>query len=404
MSSSTSLDKALKGNPNATKVADGYLIKGDGWVFHAFEQHSAEEIEGLDHAEIFYLPFCTREEILRMRDKKKAEDHLLWLRAEAIADQPRFCRVFRSRLKNAKNWSLTNWYAKKESARDEYLNGLMRSAMQKVSPIPAGMALLKDVNAMCCKTEHGNYIAISEALEHFLYYMNLATYGETFKLDIKDQMAALVIGVRTMLGTESIDFDIDPRGTPPRLIDEAIKKLTHDQLSFTFGHEYAHHLLGHLSQGQIKKKSLSEIFYANELGKSVGSYSYKHKQEYEADFFSIKNIKSNTEYKNRLANAAFIMFSHFSVLNHALEVMAVKSQFKSDHPDPIDRIWKLRRRLNRKIGMQSEEIENLLARADQFKKILAENFIPLHFEELEMYGSHYLPSYKEKILVDRVDF
>jgi hypothetical protein len=302
MKTNTSLDEALKGNPNATKVADGYLIKGDGWVFHAFEQHSAEAVEGLTHAERFYLPFCTREEIFRMREKKTTEDHLLWLRAEAIADQPRFCRVFRSRLKDVKNWSLTGWYAKKESARDEYLNGLMRSAKQKVSSIPAGMALLKDVNAMCCKTEHGNFIAISEALEHFLYYMNLATYGESFQLDINDQMAALVIGVRTMLGSESIDFDIDPRGTPPRHIDEAIKQITHDQISFTFGHEYAHHLLDHLSHGQIKKKTLSEILYVSEVEKSIGSYAYKHKQEYEADFFSIKNINSLIEYLKKVKN------------------------------------------------------------------------------------------------------
>jgi len=404
MSTNRPLDDLMKGNPNAIKVADGWLIKGDGWTYHVFEAHSQESLEGLTHAEGFYLPFCTREEIYRMREMKTAEDHLLWLRAEAIADSPRFVRVFRARVNNQKNWSLTNWYARKELARDEYLGNLMRRSKQNVCAIPAGMALLKDVNAMCCSTEHGNFIAVSESLENFLYYMNLACYGETFDLDINDQMAALIIGVRTMLGSESIDFDLDPRGTPPARVDEATRQLTHDQISFTFGHEYAHHLLDHLPRGKIKQSSLKDIFYASESEKSVGSYAYKHKQEYEADCFSIKNIKSNTPYKSRLANAAFVMLSHFSVLNHALEVMAVKRPGGSSHPNPIDRIWKLRRRLNHKIGMPAEEINNLLSRADFFKKILSDNFIPYHFDELEKYGSHYLPSYKGKILVDRIDF
>jgi len=339
-----------------------------------------------------------------MRDIKSAADHLLWLRAEAIADNSRFCRIFRARVKQQSNWSLTGWYGKKEVARDEYIENLIRSAKQKVEVIPAGMALLKEVNAMCCSTEHGNYIAISEALESFLYFMNLAFYGETFGLDINDQMAALVIGVRTMLGSESIDFDLDPRGTPPAYVDEAIKRLTHDQISFTFGHEYSHHLLNHLQKGQTKKQSLQEIFYTSKSEKIVSSFSYKHKQEYEADCFSVKNIKSNTAYKSRLANAAFVMFAHFSVLNHVFEVMAIKSPFGSSHPDPIDRIWKLRRRLNKKIGMPSEEINDILQQANLFKKILAEKFIPHHFDELETYGSYYLPSYKQKILIDRVDF
>lgn len=166
-----------------------------------------------------------------------------------------------------------------------------------------------------------------------------------------------MIGVRTMLGSESIDFDLDPRGTPPEYIDKFIKDLTHDQISFTFGHEYAHHLLNHLQKSQEKKLSLQDILHKSKSDNFVRSIAYKHKQEYEVDCFSIKNIKSNTAYKSRLLNAAFIMFSHFSVLNHAFEVMAKKGPYGSSHPDPIDRIWKLRRRINKKIGMPPEEIK-----------------------------------------------
>jgi hypothetical protein len=400
----SALDKAMKDVPNATKAADGWLIKGEGWTFHAFDKHSPESLEGLSHFESFYLPFCTRDEIFKMRDMRCASDHLLWLRAEAIAENPRFCRVFRSRVKSHANWSLTGWYAKNDFARSEYLDNITRSAKQKIELIPAGMALLQEVNAMCCITEHGNYIAVSEALEHFLYYMNLAFYGETFGLDINDQITALMIGVRTMIGSESLDFDLDPRGTPPEHVDESIRRLTNDQISFTFGHEYSHHLMNHLQQGQAKKQSLQDIFYISDSEKFVGSYAYKHKQEYEADLFSIKNIKSNNTYKSRLANAAFAMFAHFSVLNHVFEVMAIKSRHASSHPDPVDRIWKLRRRLNKKIGMPPEEINNILTKANHFKKLLAEKFIPLHFDEIEMYGSYYLPSYKKKLLIDRVDF
>lgn len=180
MTTSTDLDKIMQGNPNAIKAADGWLIRIDDQLFHAFDIHSRESTEGLNDIELFYLPFCTKEEIYRIRNKQNAADQLLWLRAEAIADNPRFCRVFRARIKKETNWSLTNWYAK-----NEYLQNLTRSAKQKVEPIPAGMALLNEVNAMCCITEHGNYIAISEALENFLYYMNLASYGDALQLEKK---------------------------------------------------------------------------------------------------------------------------------------------------------------------------------------------------------------------------
>lgn len=404
MTSGRKLDNAMKAIPNARKVADGWLIEGDGWTYHVFDMHSPEAIEGLTPAEHFYLPFCSRDEIFQMRKISSAADHLLWFRADAIAESPRFVRVFRKRAKGIKGWTLTSWYSRRNNARDVYVNSLTKGAQGKVQHIPAGLALIRDVNAMCMLTPHGNVIAVSEALEHFLYYMNLAFYGSELGLDGKDRQAALAIAVRTMLGTESLDFDLDPRGILPDSIHVPVLNLTTDQLSFTFGHEYSHHLLGHLSGAQTKQVALSDVLYAAESARTVQSYVYKHALEYEADWFAIKNVKSNTEYRSRLANAAFTMFIYFDVLSHVFMAMGHRSTAASTHPAPLDRVWKLRRRLNRKIGLPPDEIANLISHAAAIKEALVKEWVPYRFDELERYGSIYLPSYKGKLLVDRVDF
>jgi hypothetical protein len=42
--------------------------------------------------------------------------------------------------------------------------------------------------------------------------------------------------------------------------------------------------------------------------------------------------------------------------------------------------------------------------AEKIKHTLVTDFIPYHWDELEKYGSIYLPSYKPKIQKDRIDF
>ena len=74
------------------------------------------------------------------------------------------------------------------------------------------------------------------------------------------------------------------------------------------------------------------------------------------------------------------------------------------HPKPLDRLWHLRRKLKSKIGATVGTIELYLNFSDQIKNVLVKEWLPFQIDELERYGSVYLPSYKGKMLIDRIDF
>lgn len=390
--------------PDVQKAADGFILSDGDFSFHVFDTHPKELTEGLTHREFFYLAFCSREEILRIRNQKSASDYLLWLRAEAIVDSARAVRVFRKRAQNKKNWSLAKYYESKHQLHKEYISEVAKNYRIKINRLPAGMAYIDEVNAMCINSDFGNVIAVSEALSYFLYFMNIAFWGESLGIHIRDASAALAIAIRTMLGHESLDFDLDSRGELPTHIHDTIQNYTDHQIFFTFGHEYAHHTLGHLSEAKIANIKLQDIVHITESDCSIRCYQYAHRKEYEADLFAIKNINGNKEFKSSLADAAFLMFIYFDILENVYQFLALSSGVSRTHPRPIDRLWKLRRKLNKKIGSSPQVIEANISLANSIKNVLTTEWLPFHIDELEIYGSYYLPSYKKKVLQDRIDF
>ena len=398
------IDKIFKEVPTARKVADGYILDCGDAQFHIFGVHSQEELEGLKRNEIFYLPFCTKEEILRIRNQKTPSDYLLWLRAEAIADCPRAVRVFRKRARQKKNWSLSSYYNDTYTYHNDYVSLAGKKFQERVAKIPAGMAFINEVNAMCINSQFGNVIVVNEALSYFLYYMNLAFFGPEIGLSGEDVSAALAIAVRIMLGSESMDFDLDPRGTPPTEIHEKITTYTNMQLMFVFGHEYSHHTLNHLVKGRLKEISLNNISNVKSTDCRINIYNYNYKKEYEADLQAIKNIKNNNYVRSCLADSAFLLFIYFDILDHVYQLLAIRPAVSATHPKPLDRLWRLRRKLKDKIGATKEVIDSYIEVANNIKEILTNEWIPYRIEEIERYGSVYLPSYKGKILIDREDF
>ncbi len=399
------LDKIFKNVPKAQKVADGYILGDERAKFHIFGVHTKEQTEGLTTEETFYLPFCSKEEILRIRNQRCSSDYLLWLRAEAIADSPRAVRVFRKRAKGKKDWTLTKYYNDNFSYDKKYFAvATGKKFKSKIANLPAGMAFVNDVNAMCIYTKFGNVIVVNEALSYFLYYMNVVFLGPTLGIDYSDISAALAIAIRIMLGSESLDFDLDPRGDLPKKIHEEIINYTDLQLIFTFGHEYAHHTLGHLSASRIKNCPLQEIIQAKSDNKNLKVYRYEHKNEYDADLYAIKNIKNNNNFRSIMADSAFLLFIYFDILDHVSHYLALRSSTSKTHPKPLDRLWRLRHKLKTKLGASKDVIESYLNISNEIKNVLSTEWLPFRIDELEKYGSIYLPSYKGKFLLDRVDF
>jgi hypothetical protein len=398
------IESILKGSPNARRAKDGVILDFEGGFFHITGARQNSEFEGLGQDAAFFLPFCSRQDIKKINSPKSADDFLLQLRAESIVDNPRLIRVFKSRKGKKTTWSLEKYYLERKR-EDLYLTNLSKGNYEKLKNIPAGSAYLDGANAMCTKTKGGNIIAISEPLEYFLYFMNVFFYGDSFGIKSEDINASFLIAQRIMAGHESFDFDIDPRATLPEHIHLWMKSLTDLQYQFILGHEYSHHLLDHVKDSNLHNESLKSFMSMYEGNNTIQHYKYSHKLEYDADWYSIKNIKGNLKFKEDIADAAFLSLMYLDTSRIISDYTNPRiGTLRSSHPTPLNRINKIRKKLNNKYGFSSDLIENNVGYLRKYTDNFIKQYLVFNFDSFEQYGSHYLPSYKTRLMIDRVDF
>ena len=149
---------------------------------------------------------------------------------------------------------------------------------------------------------------------------------------------------------------------------------------------------------------MQEIMYTKRSNIDLKVYGYEHKKEYDADLYAIKHIRNNNYFRSIMADSAFLLFIYFDILDHVFQYFALKNTTSRTHPKPLDRLWHLRGKLKSKLGASIDIIESYLDMSDQIKTILTKEWLPFRTDELERYGSIYLPSYKGEILMDRIDF
>jgi hypothetical protein len=398
------IESFLKNNPKARRAKDGIIIDTEKGLLHLTGIVKTSDYEGLGEDATFFAPFCSRADIEKINSPKTASDFLLQLRAESMVDNPRFIRVFKSRKGKKTNWSLEQYYSDRK--REElYLSNLSKGNYERLKNIPSGSVYLDGANAICAKTDAGNIIAVSEPLEYFLYFMNIFFYGDEFGIKGEDISAAFRIAQRIMAGHESFDFDIDPRGTLPKHIDIWMKNITNLQYQFILGHEYSHHLLGHIKDSNLHSDSLSAFMAMHEGKNTIQHYKYSHKLEYDADWYSMKNIKGNSKFKDDISNAAFLTLMYLETSRLVLDyVNPGRTNQVGTHPDPVSRIFKIRKKLNNKYGFKREQLDNDLDYLKRYTEQFISQYLAFNFDSFESYGSHYLPSYKVRLLNDRVDF
>ncbi|PKH88373.1 hypothetical protein [Colwellia sp. Bg11-28] len=398
------IESFLKNNPKARRAKEGVIIDTDNGFLHLRGAIKTSDYEGLGEDATFFAPFCSVADIKKINSPKTASDFLLQLRAESIVDNPRLNRVFLARKGNKTNWSLEKYYLDRKR-EETYLSNLSKGNYEKLKSIPSGSVYLDGANAICTKTKAGNIIAISEPLEYFLYFMNIFFYGEDFGIKDEDTQASFRIAQRIMAGHESFDFDIDPRGTLPEHIHGWMKSITDLQYQFILGHEYSHHLLGHVKDSNLRTDSLSSFMAMHEGKHTIQHYKYSHKLEYDADWYSIKNIKGNSKFKDDLSKAAFLTLMYLETSRIVLDYTNPRRTNQvSSHPDPSSRIYKIRKKLNNKYGFSKDQLENNLGYLKDYTEQFISKYLVFNFDSFEEYGSHYLPSYKTRLLNDRVDY
>ncbi|NWE46860.1 hypothetical protein [Pseudomonas gingeri] len=64
----------------------------DDFIIHVVACFLKSEVSGLEPESVFYYPICTYDEIKRIENMSSAEDYLLKLRADNIADHARLAR------------------------------------------------------------------------------------------------------------------------------------------------------------------------------------------------------------------------------------------------------------------------------------------------------------------------
>jgi hypothetical protein len=391
-----------RGHQNPTEFKPGSLVIGEDYILHVTAMFGEGELDKLSIDEQFYYPICNKDEIRKILNPKNRYDYLLKIRADAIINNQRLNRVYLKRYENSikQDWSLTSQFDDK--LFNEFCDLLNHKQKQKCICLNSGFAFLVDPNGSCFKTPFGNMIVISEPLKYFLYYMNFFYLDFGDDISFQDQFQGLLIGIRTKLGTEALDFELDNRGELPTNIDNALKQTVNCQLKFIIGHEYAHHLLGHLDKGNLKLYATNQNTGLYDYKSKI--YNYDQQLEFEADQYSIKLLMKNNFKDPNLLQSVYLFFLASDLYYCVLDYIFPSRTFYNTHPEPIDRILKINKHVNKNIRVKDNKLREMIELNKFWRNKLLTDYLPFKTEEFETYGSAYLPSFKNKELLDRIDY
>lgn len=398
-------EAALAASLNREEVLKRSYV-GETFAIHLQSVFPMSEIKWIRPTLAVHYPVCTAAEIKRIQYPTTAEDHLLTLRANAIADNPRLKKIFLNRReRNKENWSLTSHFESGDFKR--YLSNLTDEQRATCRKVPAGIAFLREPNGACMHSDGHDFIVVSESLRLYLYYMNAFLIGdETIQID--DRIAALMIAVRTMLQTEALDFDLDPRGDLPAELDQYLLELVDHQIQFVIGHEYSHLLRGHLKKKMLGAPPLGVI--PVHVQARFKYYTPEQNKEFVADAGALLDPQLNDQQVAHRLFAAMWFFLGLEIFYAIAKCLDSKLHLSNTHPPPLDRILALRREvldkrtIDPEIINSDEEVTQLSAYIDGLKKELLKDFVPNNLVAFKTYGSTYLPSYRGTVLHDRIDY
>jgi hypothetical protein len=365
-----------------------------------------KESPPIEIQKLFYHPICSTDEIERIFNPKNASDYLLTIRADTAIDHMRIFRVIRNRaLRNEKNnWQLKRFF--NDIPFNQYLESTNRDIISRCNKLTAGFVFSNEPNGICEKTMYGNIIQVSLSIKYFLYFMNLAFYFKDGNIPGNVRINAARIAIRTMLKTEALDFNLDPRGIIPRNISLYCKYLSNLQIAFIIGHEYAHHYCGHLECGKLINHPRFNALNGEEDYGSCAVYNYRQEQEFEADLQSLKNI-SDEKKKEGCVFSSLLFFIYLDIYNSVSDfIYPPKPYLYETHPSSLDRFKNIFE--NHKLRQNEKAFFNRLL---DTSKIWKEKLVREAEEKIELYeqyGSIYLAKpnteWRGKALKDRVDY
>ena len=379
--------------PGAKRAAEGVVVElEEGGMLHYTGVNPVDP--DLTHDELFYVGFCSKNEIMRLRSLKTSHDYMLRIRAEAIVASTRIQRTFRHRRRlfeeKGRLWSLMDYYNAQNADAKRYIARLKRPHQRLIKAIPYGLAPLDEANAIAMRSLLGEVVLVSENLRFFYYFMNIAMYGAHSALQIGDRVDAAIIALRVMRASESFDFDLDPRGTLPLELEREIQNLCGRQMEFTFGHEFAHYLEGHLADVMPEK--------------DLRVYSFDC--EFTADRQAVTLAGSDKAARTLLSQGAYdvLLYLHFLELAADRGLMP-KFSVSATHPPALERLRHVREKLDdvrqpdrAVLGGNVREIRRMVDFVEKRVEVSDRSDL------LTFYGSMYLPSFTKRLREDRIEF
>ncbi|MBA7499982.1 hypothetical protein ES704_02734 [subsurface metagenome] len=362
----------------------------------------------MDFERIQYFPICNPQEIERILNIQDAQDYLLKLRADTIVDHMRLFRVYRNKaIANEKNWSLEKSFSK--SHYNSFLRYLTKDTRSKCLETTYGNMFSNDPNGSIFQSDYGPIITISDSLQFFLKFMNLAL--AKFKSDVPNHVRvnSLRIAIRVMLRTEALDFLMDPRGKVPKDVMQKIHDPIPRQLEYIAGHEFAHYILGHISDSYIRDKPIYFALTTNDVDyKPMKVFNQSQQDEFAADIQSILLPKRSLNKVKGMFETALFWFACLELFEATLDIMHPQSPWGyRSHPSARERIDNLLTNTPTPPNFQLDEWEQFFKNIDKMKLSLKEDLLR-NTDFYEMYGSAYLDApdteWRGPKLIDRVDY
>ncbi len=396
-------DVGLSTHPDAKSVLRRSFV-GPKFAVFLLAAYPADEISRIRPESRRYYPICTIEEIRRIESPSSAADVLLKMRADEIASSTRLHRVFlRRRELNTSSWALSKHFS--NVAFESYVTNLPDEQRRICEQVSAGTAFLLEPNGICISSPWGPVVVISESLENYLYYMNVYLMTLDSKaMSEEDASQALYISLRTMMMTETPDFDLDPRGLAPEPIHAKAHSVTKLQMDFIIGHEYAHILGGHINS--IRMAALEVLPLPTRDQPKI--YSHVQEQEFAADLGSLLNPGWSKRQLIPYVYAAHLFFYGLDLLEEVTDYLRPNSP-QGQHPPARDRLVRLRTELasrglfDEEHSGDNEEMSTTFLRLDFIRKSLRD-ILPKADDQMKVYGSMYLHSRRLLPLFDRIDY
>ena len=363
------------------------------------------DYNALEYSPAWFRVFCNKSEAQRIGNPKDKKDYFLRKRADIVMDNPRYIRVYRNKARlMGEKWSFENSFM--DSHYKNVLKRLSTEDRLKCKDILYGDSFSNDVNGFAAIDDNcGRIICLNESLQFFLKFCHLALLN--FEVEVPEYIRqnALRIALRILIQNETMDFFMDPRGTVPKCVAEKIIFPISSQLQFIAGHEFAHHLCGHLKDEDVR---VCNILSTNKKEYKAKVYNISQEQEFIADIESICRPKYNSNEYNAILNGSLLWFIALMLGEKAEDIINPSRSFRiQTHPKAEDRFNNIINNVQLSKKFQLDKIKRIKEKADSYLKFIEED-ISLNYEIYEVYGSCYLDEpgteWRGKALIDRVDY